>query len=237
MTTVDRAPLGGFEERLLTQLKVHVTTQPVPAAQAEARRDPGRRRVLLPRGNSILTAAPAGVAMLVAVLNILPGSQTALAQAFPILTQRSGQLPAALDRTLRSQHLPIGSQPTDRERAYAFQAPAGTGYVVVDQQDKWICLLVPGLTTGGGNIICETTFRLLSKDPRELQLSGERYGREQIVELLPRGSKAMVIDTEGAHPAALRHGILTLVSRRSVSVTTIVNGHRTTTTYKTDSNS
>jgi hypothetical protein len=231
MSTIDRTPLGGFEERLLTQLKAHVSIQPGLALKPGMQSVTRGRLPRLPRASSVLTAAAAAVAMLVAVLNLLPGGQTALAQAFPILTQRPAQLPAALERILRSQRLPNSSQPSDRERAYAFQAPTGTGYVVVDQQEKWICLFVPGLGTGSGNILCEAAFRLLSEKPRGLKLSGEHHGSEEIVELLPKGSTATLISTQSARPVALHHGVLTVVTHRPVSITTTINGRTTSTTY------
>lgn len=231
MSTIDRSQLGGFEERLLAQLKTHIANQPMRDSPLDKRAVTRRRLVYLPRAGSMMTAA-AAVAMLVAVLNLLPGGgQTALAQAFPILSQQPQRLPARLERLLQTERLPASAKPTGHDLAYAFRAPAGTGYVVVDQQRKWICLVVPGFGGSDGNVPCETTSWLLSETRRGLRLTAQHQGSTDIVELLPTGSTATLVSKRSAHTVALHDGILTVVTRRPVSITTTVRGRVTTSTY------
>jgi len=230
MSTIERNPLGGFEERLLSGLKAHVASRSVPTTQPTA--GSARHRTSWPPTAALVVAATAVVAILVAVLNATPGIQPALAQAFPILTHRPQQLPAYMQRILRSQRLVSGDSPLDRDRAYAFQTSSGLGYVVVDQQTKWLCILVPDLGTSGPGIRCATGSRLLSGHSHGLQLTVSHQDRREIVALLPAGSSATVITTRGTtRPIALRDGVLTILTRRPITITTLINGRRSTTGY------
>jgi len=180
----------------------------------------------------LVAAVTVLLAIVVAVLSATPEVQPALARVFPILTHHPQQLPAYMQQILRSQRLVSGSPPLDRERAYAFQTPAGTGYVVVDQQSKWLCILVPDLGTSGAGIRCATGSRLLSRHSHGLQLTASHQDRQEIVALLPAGASATVITTQRTtRPIALRDGVLTILSRRPITITTLVHGRRSITRY------
>lgn len=230
MTTIDRTPLDGFEERLLAQLKTHIAARPMPDPRLEKHAATRRRLVHLPRAG-MMTATAAAVAMFVAVLNLLPGRQIALAQAFPILSQQPRHLPEALDQILRTERLPASTTPADSELAYTFQAPTGTGYVVMDYRQKWLCLVVPGFGGGNGSVPCATTGWLLTETRWGLRVTAKHRGSDDIVELLPKGSTATLISTRGTRSVALHDGILTIVTRRRVSITTTVRGRAHTASY------
>jgi hypothetical protein len=236
MSTLDRAPLDGFEERLLAQLKTQIATQPV-AAPCPQKRTVRRGRLTRPAWTgSMMTTIAAAVALVVAVLNMMPGvEQTALARAFPILRQQPQRLPERLQRMLRAERLVSGAEPADHELAYRFKAPTGTGYVIVDRQQKWVCLLVPGIVTTNTNAPCATTNWMLTETRRGLRVSGNHHGREDIVALLPKGSTATLTSTSSDHPIALHNGILTVVTSRPIAITTTVHGHETTTIYSASS--
>jgi hypothetical protein len=234
MSTVNRTPLDGFEDRLLTRLKAQVASQPLavtqssrPAAAASGRRIHRRR------AGSLLTVVAAAMAAVLVVLNVLPDSQPSLAQAFPILAGRSQPLSGLVKRILRSQRLTASDSAFADERAYAFNTPVGTGYVVVNQGTNLLCIVVPGLGTESGSVHCETAVRLLARDSAGIGVVTRQKGRDEvIVELLRRGAATRVIGAQGVtRHVALRSGILTIVTRGPVTVASTIDGRRSSATY------
>jgi hypothetical protein len=236
MSTINRTPLDGFEDRLLTQLKAQVASGPRSARQTSrtAAASSGRRTHRR-RTGSLLTAVAAAMAAVLVVLNVLPDSQLSLAQAFPILAGRSQPLSGLVKRILRSQRLTAGDSTFADERAYAFRTPVGTGYVVVNQGTNLLCIVVPDLGTDSGSVRCETAVRLLARDSAGIGVVAKPQGRDEvIVELLRRGATTRVIGTQGVRRhVALRSGVLTIVTRGPVTVATTIDGRRSSATYGT----
>jgi hypothetical protein len=166
------------------------------------------------------------------VLSVLPAASLSLAQAFPILTEGTHVLPARLARALRSQWLASDAPRFDLKHAYAFTTPAGTGYVVVDQRARWLCILVPGFSAGSASGRCERVALARLGDPAlSLRITGAAH-REEIVALLPRRASASSATSAGrARRLELHHGLLAIVSRGPVTVTTIVNGRSSSSRY------
>jgi hypothetical protein len=238
MSATTDTPLGGFEQRLLAQLKAEVAARPVlespvaePARPARARRRHVVPTALGSRRRIPAVAAAAIAALTVAVLSLLPAAAPSLAQAFPILTERGHVLPAPLARALRAQWLTSATPHFDLRHAYAFSTPAGTGYVVVDQGARWLCILVPGFTSGSAGGRCErVTLVRIAEPALSLRVTGR--GRQEIVELLPRGAGAASISAASqARNLTTRHGVLAIVSRKPVTVKTTVDGRSSSTTY------
>jgi len=244
MSATTEIPLGGFEQRLLAQLKAEVATRPVesvqptPALPIRARRTlrpaatrSSRRR--LPGRRLPAVASAAIAALVVAVLSVLPAASPSLAQAFPILSERTHILPARFARVLRSQWL-ASTTPAryDLRHAYAFTTPAGMGYVVVDQRARWLCIFVPGFSAGSANGRCERVALARLGDPvLTLRITGTAH-REEIVALLPRHASASSSTSGGrARRLELHDGLLAIVSRGPVTVTTDVNGRSSSTDY------
>jgi hypothetical protein len=243
MSATADTPLGGFEQRLLTRLRAEIAARPAlespvaePARPALIRR---LRAVLKARDSRrrIPVAATAAIAALaVAVLSALPAAAPSLAQAFPILTERGHVLPGRLARALRAQWL-TGAEPRfDFRHAYAFSTPAGTGYVVVDQRTRWLCILVPGFTHGSAGGRCErVTLARIAEPALSVRITGR--GRQEIVSLLPRGAGAASLAPASparsgdARKLTLHHGVLAIVSRKPATVITTVDGHSSSTTY------
>jgi hypothetical protein len=238
MSATTHTPLGGFEQRLLAQLKAEVAARPVIESSAAEAAAPARvrRRHAVPKAlgsrRRIPVAATAAIAAVaVAVLSVLPAAAPALAQAFPILTERVHVLPTRLARALRAQWL-TGAQPRfDLRHAYAFSTPAGTGYVLVDERTRWLCILVPGFTPGSAGGRCERVALARIAAPA-LNLRITARTRQEVVSLLPRGASAATITAAGqARKPAIRHGVLAIASRKPVTVVTTVDGRSSSTTY------
>jgi hypothetical protein len=243
MSATTDTPLGGFEQRLLAQLRAEVAARPVdpiqatPAASIPVRPNPrsSRRRLStrrVPGRRLPAVATGAIVAIVVAVLSVLPAASPSLAQAFPILTEQTHVLPARLARALRSQWLASAAPRFDLRHAYAFTTPAGTGYVVVDQRTRWLCILVPGFSAGSASGRCERVALARLGDPAlSLRIAASAH-RQEIVTLLPRHASVKSTTSAGhARRLELHHGVLAIVSHGPVTVTTKVNGHSSSTAY------
>jgi hypothetical protein len=235
MNTATDTPLGGFEQRLLAQLKAEVATRPAVAREQPTRPRRSRQartarasRRRLPAVGSVAIAA-----LVVAVLSMLPAASPSLAQAFPILTERTHVLPARLARALHSQWLASATPPRfDLRHAYAFTTPVGTGYVVVDQRSKWLCILVPGFSARSASGRCErVTLARLGEPALSLRISGRAH-REEIVALLPQHASVSSARSAGhARQLRLHSGLLAIVSRVPVTITTKVDGRSSSADY------
>jgi hypothetical protein len=233
MNPTDSRALGGFEERLLERLRTHVDgrlalsyrQEQRPQARTRSRRRPGHR--------TLLSAVAAVGAVLLAGVSLVPVSQPTIAQAFPILTHRPRILPALLAGILRADGVTPRNARLDLNHAYSFRTPTGTGYVVLDRGTKWLCIVVPGFLPGRGGARCGS----ISDEDRASGLLGalvvyQRPAREEIVQVLPKGSTATIITGSGpTRQVALRTGVLAVVTHGAATVSTTVDGRRTTTTY------
>lgn len=232
-------PLGGFEQRLLAELRAQVAAQSgaaapqtVPSAEP-SHTIPIRHRLHVPRLTAPLTAAIA--ALTTGLLTLLPAATPALARVFPVLGGPTRVLPSRLARVLRAQWRSGTSPSFDVKHAYAFRTPAGTGYVIVDRRTRWLCILVPALSskrdTGGGR--CErVTLARLGQPPLTVRQSGAGRSQE-IIALLPRGATASARTTAGqVRWVTLHAGVLAVVSHGRVTVTTTLTGrHSVRRTY------
>jgi len=225
MSATADSPLGGFEQRLLTQLKAEVAARPIANPAAPRTTSPRRRRI-----PALATAAIA--ALTVAVLSALPAAAPSLAQAFPILSEHTHVLPARLVQALRAQWRTSAAPHFDLSHAYAFSTPAGTGYVVVDERSRWLCILVPGYSAASATGRCEQV-RLARLGAPALSARIGGPARREVVALLPRGAAAER-STSGGHATkvTLHRGILVIASQQPVTLTTTTDGRSTVTTYR-----
>jgi hypothetical protein len=232
MSTMNRTRLGNFEQRLLNELTAHLKTQSVPV-----RRVPAPAGFWRPPARVLTAVAAVAAAVVVVVLSGRAGVQPALARVFPIVTQRTERLPAYMQQILQTQQLASGGYPFDHDRAYAFQTPTGTGYVVVDQHNEWLCILIPDVDTSRASVRCETSSRLLSRHSIGLQLSTRDHASHELVWLLPNGSTATTITADGAiRPVVLKNGVLAIVTQHPVTIriTTTTHGRQATVVYPND---
>jgi hypothetical protein len=222
MSTTSQTPLGGFEQRLLSELRAEVASRagvvsPTPAP---------RRRVSWRRLPALVTTGIAAIA--VALLSMLPAASPSLAQAFPILSEQTHTLPDRFVRLLQAQWHTRAAPRFDLDHAYAFSTPAGTGYVVVDQRSRWLCIFVPGLRGGAASGRCEQVTLARAGRPALTVRVGGHAGQE-IVALLPRGARAATATR--AVKLRFHSGVVTIASRRPVTLVTTVDGHHSATTY------
>ena len=227
MSTSATIPLGGFEERLLTQLKAQVASRPsppVPPAPLVVPVVGGRGRGAL----ALLGGLAAAAATVLLILSVLLGSQPALVQAFPLLGGRSHGLSALVKRLLRTQRIASSNSWLADGRAYAFRTRAGAGYVVVDEPSDVVCIVVPVI---GGR--CETASQVLAEGSAGIVFVAEPQPHEEaVVDLVRAGANATVMKESGADLLVTRRdAILSVVSRRPVTITTTFRGRTSSSTY------
>ena len=146
-------PLGGFERRLLDELRAVVELRgagerPVPTIPERP------SKVRWPRGaprRSLAGVAVLALSACVAVLIGLSGSSPDLAQAFPIFGRPATAISReALASIVSQQGATLGDARLDVRHARAFSTPWGTGYVVSDTRANPICSPPPASPGAAG---------------------------------------------------------------------------------------
>ncbi|MGI8571902.1 MAG: hypothetical protein ACR2L9_04645 [Solirubrobacteraceae bacterium] len=235
----NQTPLGGFEQRLLGELRALVELRAADQALAPNRGltapAPRQSDVLWRRasGRSLAAAGALVVAACAAVLVALSaGSAPTLAQAFPILTRPGTTIPqAGLISILQSSGAGLSAARLDVNQARAFETPLGTGYVLTDKQQNLLCVAQPGFPHTGWGATCGRVRDAL-RDGTGIQIFYGRPDEHQVsvVDILPKGATATIRDPDGqSRPLPLHDGVLAALAPTSAQITTDVAGHATTT--------
>ena len=137
MSAAGNAELGGFERRLLIELRAVVTEHAAERSVRQVSRPVSRWSLAA----GVAVAAGACVAVLIA---LSAGSAPSLAQAFPILRRPGTSIPATLASFLRSGGVSAQHARLDVRHARRFRTPLGTGYVLTDRAAEVMCVAAPG---------------------------------------------------------------------------------------------
>jgi hypothetical protein len=234
-------PLGGFEQRLLGELRELVEQH--GAAQAPRRNSGSAPRsrwrlaaAALPRRSFRRSLAATGalvVAVSAAVLITLSaGSTPILAQAFPILKKPGTVIPrAALASILNSNGTTVMSSGAHlaARHARAFETPLGTGYVVTDTGQNLLCVAAPGLSPKNWGAACGPADDALRQGTGAmLSYSASEPDQVFVVDILPEGATATIQNPGGQpRPLPISDGVLAVVASTSDRITTNVAGHPT----------
>lgn len=236
-STLD-APLGGFEQRLLGELRAVVEQR----ATVQLAVRPSRRSQTLLRGRtlqgSLAGAALIGSIACVIALLSLSGSAPNLAQAFPIFDRPATTISrAALASILNDSGATLHNAQLDVRRARAFSTPLGTGYAVTDTHANVICVAAPGFPARGAaggswGAACGKASLAKTAGAGGLKTYGS-VGQVSYVAILPQGATATVRQA-GGMPRALPvpDGVLAIVVHHQTSVTTHIAGRATTTVLR-----
>jgi hypothetical protein len=221
MSAVGNAEFGGFEERLLTELRAVVaehatdrTAQPVRPSRA------------VPRRSVAAALAVAAAACVAALIAFSSGSSPSLAQAFPILGRPGTGIPSTLASFLRSGGVSAQHARLDVRHARAFRTPLGTGYVLTDHDAKVICVVAPGFDHNWGGT-CGSAAAARRQGVGGLETFSARSA--SFVDVLPQGATATIRVAGGpARSGTLHDGVLAFLTNRPTTVTTRIDGHATT---------
>jgi hypothetical protein len=213
--------LGGFERRLLTELRAFVAERATdPSAQPAT-----RRRVML-RPSLAAALAVAAVACVAALIALSAGSSPSLAQAFPILSRPRTGIPATLASFLRSGGVSAEHANLDVRQARAFRTPLGTGYVLTDRDANVMCVAAPGFDHNWG-ATCGSAASARRQGVGDLETFAPQG--VSFVDVLPRGAIATIrVAGQRARPATLHDGVLAFVTGRPTTVMTRIAGRVTT---------
>lgn len=236
----NQTPLGGFEQRLLGELRQLVEQR---ADEQAIRNDHGPITPtrwgwvhgVLPRrglGRSLAAAGALVGAVCAAVLVALSaGSSPTLAQAFPILTHPPTVIPrAALVSLLQSSGAGSSAARLAVNQARAFETPLGTGYVLTDKQQNLLCIATPGFAHSWG-AACGAVRDALNGEGSDLLTYGRANQHQvDVVDILPKGATATIREPGGqTRPLPLHDGVLAVLAPTSAQITTNVAGHVNTT--------
>ncbi len=235
MTHTPDTPLGGFEQRLLGELRAVVELRGAQRQIAAVQKGPSR--TLRPRMASrrwvaaVAVLAPLACA---AVLIGLSGSSPDLAQAFPIFARPATVISReALASIVSQEGATRQNARLDVEHARAFSTPLGTGYVVTDTRANFICVAAPGFSARGGWAAdCGPASDAKRYGAGGLGIYGP-VGQVSYVEILPKGATATISRVGGpARPLPLPDGVLTIVVDRPSVITTHIAGRASTTVIR-----
>lgn len=236
-------PLGGYEQRLLTELRTLVEQQVAAAAhhsdQRAALHAPRTSRWIRAHGRSLSTAG-AGIAAACALLLVVwSGTRPTPAQAFPILSRPSTVIPRAAlasllhdgQSTLSAAHARL-----DAQQARAFSTPLGTGYVMTDATGNLLCVAAPGLPTGTGITPRTWDSSCGSADDAArtgtgvlLSYSAAHPNEVFVVDILPKDATATIRHPDGTtEPLPLSDGVLATIAPTTSQITTTIGGRSST---------
>ena len=231
MNHTSGTPLGGFEQRLLGQLRNVVElrgAQALPAPASRARPSTARRPRTVSRRYLVGAAVLVPVAC-VAVLTGFSGSTPDLAQAFPIFARPATAISRdALASIVSGEGASLRTARLDVRHAREFSTPWGTGYVVTDTHANLICVAAPGFPSRGWGADCGRARQAMRDGAGGLLLYGP-VGQVSYVEILPKGATATIRrpGTE-TRPLAVRDGVLAIVVHHPTVLTTRIAGRAST---------
>lgn len=235
---INENPLGGFEQRLLGELREFVQRR-----TAEQLVDRGSTssswRVAgsnLARRASPRSWATAGVLAVVgctgALIALSAGSTPSLAQAFPILARAGSVLPReALVSILQSSGASFPAARLDVRHARAFKTPLGSGYVLTDKPQDILCVAAPRLGQGGRlGAGCGGVGDVRRNGAGDLEsYSAADPNHVSVVDILPRGATATIRESgRQARPLPLHDGVLAIVTSTSARITIKIAGRVST---------
>lgn len=230
--------LGGFERRLLGELRAVVEQRATRELGVRSTRRPATAWPGLTLRRSLIGAA--GIACIAGVVSLvsLSGSSPGLAQAFPIFARPATLIsPGALASILSDSGASLRNARLDVRHARAFSTPLGTGYVVSDTHANVICVAAPGFTAPGARsrswgAACGNA-RLAKRDGAGGLLTYGSVGQTSYVAILPNGATATVRRFGGApRPLPVPDGVLAIVVHGPSVIATRIAGHTISTVLR-----
>lgn len=243
--------LGGFEQRLLGELRDFVALRAGSSSEALVTERRDRHHVDAKPRPGFIAAFPralrtgprrslagTGVAAIAACAALLIGLSSgsspnlALAREFPVFRQ-----PAIAGKQLLASilHQP-GALPrnlqVDLRSARAIHTPYGTGYVMTDRGANLMCVAVPA-GDGSWGADCGSVRASLKYGAGGLQTYASAHSAE-LVYVLPAGAVAAATEPDGTtRSLALPDGVLAIAVHHRTVIKIHVGTHTTTTVLQT----
>lgn len=187
----------------------------------------GRKVKLEPGPKSRLVAiAVALSALALSATGLLSGSETTIAQAFPVLSRSTELTPVALQEspTLKAYGVSRSAASSlNIEAGHPVETRWGTGYVLESPQG-FLCIVAPGLSSADWGASCAPTDIAASKGtPVTHYARDDAKGTARVLGLLPQGASAtMRIGEETPQRIDVRDGVLAtnITSPAQIAITT-----------------
>jgi hypothetical protein len=208
-----------LRERILASTPTWALTAPTESSRASTRRV--RRWVA---SGAVAAAALAGVLTI-----SLSGRAPSVAQAFPALNGPSTLTPAALQQSLRYYGV-SGDGGINITKGRTVDTPWGTGYILTGPDNRFVCVVAPGLSSADWGASCAQTAMAAS--------SGTAWGEyaydsgtdtARLIALFPQGATA-TMQTRGGAPRhlSLSNGLLAVDITSPAQIAVRINGHTVT---------
>lgn len=208
-----------LRERLLASTPPWAATPPAKSSRASTRRV----------HRWVASGAVAAAALAAVLIISLSGRAPSVAQAFPVLNGPSTLTPAALQQSLRYYGV-SGDGGINIAKGRTVDTPWGTGYVLTGQDNRFVCVVAPGLSSADWGASCAQTAMAASSGT-----AWEEYAYDsgtdtaRLVALLPHGATAtMQTGGEAPRQLSLSHGLLALDITSPTQIAVTINGHTAT---------
>lgn len=234
------SPLGGFEHRLLGELRDVVERRAAARVPSQEHLviEPQwllssalKRFVMAPRW--FLASVGGAVACAVALIIFSAGSSPSLAQAFPAFAAPPTNVSGFLSGIFRAHGSTAAN--VDATQARAISTSVGTGYVATDSQANLICVATPGFT-GDWGADCSTVSQAKRYGVGGTETYDSSGDAVAWAEVLPAGATVTARDASGnTTPLSVTNGVLSITVHHLTYITTTINRHASTTALATQS--
>ncbi len=169
-----------------------------------------------------LVIVAVALALTLMASGLLSGSDSRIAQAFPVLQSSTELTPAALQQSPALKTYGFGPETArsfDIEAGHPVKTPWGTGYVLQSSQGL-LCIVAPGLNSVDWGGSCASDDIAAAEGTRLTAYAREdAKGEARVLALLPRGASATIRAGEGAaHEVDVRDGVLATLITSPVQI-------------------
>jgi hypothetical protein len=179
-----------------------------------------------------VAASAIGAAALAVVLTAvsLSGSAPSVAQAFPALNGPSALTPVALQQSLSAGQYGLSSSVLNIAKGRTVDTPWGTGYVLTGPDNRFVCVVAPGLSRADWGASCASTAMATSSGTGWAEYAYDSAtDTARLVALFPKGATA-TMQTGGGAPRqlSLSDGLLAVDITSPTQIAVTINGHTDT---------
>lgn len=177
----------------------------------------------------VASGAVAAAALVAVLVFSLSGRAPSVAQAFPALNGPFTLTPAALQQSLRYYGVSGGNDGLNIAKGRTVNTPWGTGYVLTGPNNRFVCVVAPGLSSVDWGASCAPMSRATSLGTAWAEYafdSGTHTAR--LVALFPQGATATMQAGRGAsRQLTFSDGLLAVDITAPTQIAVTINGHTT----------
>lgn len=233
-----------MSDQLITRLRNANPTPPVPVSNDELRERilastptwastpaPKSKRASTRRIQRWVASGAVAAAALAAVLIIsLSGRAPSVAQAFPALNGPSTLTPTALQQSLKTYGVSPNNDGINIAKGRAVTTPWGTGFLLTGPDQRFVCVVAPGLSSEDWGASCAPMARATSLGTAWAEYAydpGTHTAR--LIALFPQGATATMQSGGGAtRQLSFSDGLLAIDITSPTRIAVTIHDHTTT---------